>query len=203
MNATAWKACLILIVISGGLAGCLKARTDPSRFYLLTPIASNESATSSQPRRSSVVIGLGPISLPDYVNRPQLVTRSTTNEIIISDFDRWAEPLPANIQRVLSQNLAALLPAYHVVKHPWYRTAKIRYQVQVDFLRFEPSSDGTVTVIANWKIRDGRSKKTRRTQTLSMSSATNSALTEKRVASLSQALGELSTEIATSLRALK
>ena len=56
------------------------------------------------------VIGVGPITVPKYLDRPQIVTRSGRNQLALGEFDRWAEPLQDNVLRVLAENLAFLIP---------------------------------------------------------------------------------------------
>ena len=47
-------------------------------------------------------IGVGPVTVPDYLDRPQIATRSSSSSLQFSEFDRWAEPLEKNLMRVLA-----------------------------------------------------------------------------------------------------
>ena len=54
------------------LVGC--AGNAPSRYYVLSPLTGESKVTSEE---SCVSVGIGPIKLPEYVNRPQIVTRTS------------------------------------------------------------------------------------------------------------------------------
>ena len=56
-------------------------------------------------------ISVGPVSIPELVDRPQLVVRVRPNEVVLTEQERWAEPLRGAITRVVAANLAAALGA--------------------------------------------------------------------------------------------
>ena len=92
-------------ILLGGLAAC--AATRPTAFYTLS-----SDATPKQPRSTKgMVIGLGPVSLPAYLDRPDIVTREGMNEMRLAEFNRWAEPLEPLLARIMAQDLYALLDA--------------------------------------------------------------------------------------------
>ena len=63
-------------------------------------------------------IGVGPVSIPDSLDRSQIVTLSGGNEVIIAEFDRWYGSCRDEIARVMTENLSALLPSQRVVSMP-------------------------------------------------------------------------------------
>ena len=128
-------------------AACLGPRQDPSAFFLLSPVPP-PAAESPVP----VSIGLGPIAIPGYLDRPQVIVRLSDNEVALSDADRWAEPLAANIARTLEENLAALLPGSSYVAFPWYPSEAPDYGLALEFRRFEADSSGAVTLDATWSL---------------------------------------------------
>ena len=89
------------------LAGC--ASTEPSRFYALTPMPGSDAKILSQTESQDVSIGVGPVRMPDYLDRQPIVTSSSQNKITFSEFDRWAGSLKDDFSRVLSENLSILL----------------------------------------------------------------------------------------------
>jgi len=103
----------------------------------------------------SPVVGVGPITLPKYLDRPQIVTRVGRHQLAIGEFDRWAEPLQDNISRVLAENLARLVPTDHILLHPWPRSATVDYQVSMEVLQFDGWLGGESTLLARWSILDG------------------------------------------------
>jgi uncharacterized protein len=140
--------CLLLILI----VGC--ASSPPSKFYLLSPI-SNESSTSQHSADEKCVsIAIGYVRLPEYTNRPQIVTRTSQNELSRSQFDLWAEPLQDTFSRVIAENLTRLLCTKRVYL-PWMRSIKADYLVGVEVI--EMNGDlGTIAFLqVEWIIWEG------------------------------------------------
>ena len=138
--------CLLL------LTGC--GRTQPISYYQLTSLEDSQHAFVSPVTTATVVIGIGPVSLPDYLDRPQLVTRLTPNQLQLSDRHRWAEPLSQNIPRVLGENLSRLLGTSRILLFPWPSANKPDYQLLVELLNFENENDGTAYLVARWTLKD-------------------------------------------------
>jgi uncharacterized protein len=159
------KRTLVLAAIVGVAAvaaGCsvLAPQPDRSQFVMLTSIAGGGPAASVSyivdPRLS---IAVGPVDLPGYLRRPEVVTRDTSNRVRLSEDKLWAEPLGSNFQRVLAENLSQLLGTQRVMLFPWYATSRPEFQVAVQVERFDTTSDGRSELTARWVIRDGRSGK--------------------------------------------
>jgi uncharacterized protein len=87
-----WRLALVLLGASLiGMAGC--ASTQPSRFYVLTDLASVESPPQVTTAGQGPAVGVGPVTLPKYLDRPQIATRAGRHELAYDEFERWAEPL--------------------------------------------------------------------------------------------------------------
>src|SRR3546814_5086338 len=86
---------LVLLFVTG-CAGSL-----PTRHYLLESMA----PTTVDETEEDAVIAVAPVTLPAYLDRPDIVTRSTDNRLELADFDEWAEPLDDNITQVHAENL--------------------------------------------------------------------------------------------------
>ncbi|MEE8574213.1 MAG: PqiC family protein [Thermodesulfobacteriota bacterium] len=128
--------------------------TSPSRFYILESMAANGVSKSMNGLR----VGIGPLSLPYYLDRPQIVSRSAGNEIHFAEFDRWAEPLDKNLYMVLTDNLSTLLKTNHVYAFPWKRSDKIMYHVGIQVLKFELNNKGDVTISMRWTLYGEKDK---------------------------------------------
>ena len=157
-KAIAFGACAMMA------AGCsvLSPQPDRSKLFILSPVSDSAGAAAkpaSTSPDSQLTIGVGPIGFPDYLRRPEVVTRVAPNRIDLSDERRWAEPLDRNFTRVLSENLATLLDTQRIEKYPWSLSTKVDYQIEVEVQRFETTSDGQSQLIASWIIRDGQSNK--------------------------------------------
>lgn len=141
--------CLFLMTV---LLGCLAGRpSEPSRFYTLTPLDAAKPAARMDAGRQCVAIGIGPVEIPEYLNRAQIVTRLTDNELKVSEFNRWAEPLNENLTRVLAENLSDLC-AKPVMIFPWRTPVRVDFRVEISVIRFDGSLGKEVTLIVLWAI---------------------------------------------------
>ena len=128
------------------LAAC--AHTPKPNYYVL----SGPSGTASEVVRDGRSIGLGPIALPDYLDRPQIVTRDTDSRLHLSNEHRWAEPLSASFSRALLTHLEKALPGRTLVSHPWRADLDIARQVHIDVTRFDRDAGGSFHLSARWNV---------------------------------------------------
>ena len=105
--------------------------------------------------------GIGPVDLPEYVNRLQIVARSTPDQLLISSFDLWAEPLSESVPRMLGENLSRLLCTKEILLFPWKPPLVPDYRVEVEMLKMDGTLGGTVSLEAWWSVSSGGEKKTR------------------------------------------
>jgi uncharacterized protein len=180
--------------------GCFGSK--PTRFYMLSTVepAAGTSVASGGGVR---VIAVGPVSIPDYVDRPQIVLRESANQVQIASFDNWAGALSDMIDRVLLEDLSAQLPNDHVVAFPQGGAAVFDYRVAVQLSRFDVSTAGEAVVTASWRVWDRLGTKTRLTTSATTRAESAGATYQDRVAALSRALADLATEIARSLQRLE
>ncbi|CAG4898208.1 PqiC family protein [Paraburkholderia gardini] len=134
------------IIALGLLAGC--ATSPESKFYTLSP------AQVAEPSKAvdRVIIAIDPVSVPELIDRPQIVSRLSANRVSIDEFARWAEPLKSQIARVLAADLAQLIPGAIVSTYP-QRVGENAYRVSVDVQNFDSSMDGTVMLRVIWSVR--------------------------------------------------
>jgi uncharacterized protein len=188
-------ACTIVCSLAALLAGC--ASPMPSHFYTLSPSALPPAATSA-----GYSVSLGPVSVPDAVDRPQIVIRTGPNEVHIDEFNRWASPLKGDIARILTENLVSMLGTPKITIFPQTTAAEASYRAVIDVLRFESEPGRAATLDALWKVvsrKDGQSRSGRTT----IAEPTQGANYAELVAAHSRALGRLSGEIAASIRELE
>jgi len=190
-----WFLPLMLVV-----EGCsvLTPQADPSRFFMLTPSAEALADEPTGMKASEVSLGIGPVTLPEYLKRPEMVIRTSADEVKLSDTDRWAEPLESNFQSVLGQNLANLLGTQKIVFFPWYGLPQIDYQVQVQVYRFDISPVGQACLRARWIVKDPKDGAILAAKEDSMTSQAVAA-DRSGSAALSQTLAMLDREIAESI----
>jgi uncharacterized protein len=138
----------VVILLALVTAAC--SRSPRVTFYTLAPGAKAEAAASD---RAVPKVSVGPVTLPEVVDRPQLVVRVAANRVDILETHRWAEPLKSEIPRLIAQNLGRLLGSNRVSSYQQHAGADADYRVLVDIIRFESAPGETVTVEAIWTIR--------------------------------------------------
>lgn len=182
------------------LAGC--AFSPPSQFYLLSPIAPSQKSPPVSETQNSLLIGVGPVQIPAYLNRPQMVTRVNPNQLNLSEFERWAEPLEDSVSRILMENLARLLPAQGFSFNAWTGSSTVDYTVTVEVVRFDGQKGGEAVLIAQWSIFDGTKSKMIATNTSTIREAAQGGAAVDLVAAQSRALAKLSRQIAPAIAKL-
>lgn len=188
--------CLYLLV-SGGCAS-----TKPSRFYTLSPLAISQRAAQPEPAGHGLAIGVGPIGLPEHLDRPQIVTRTSRNALNLSEFHRWAGSLADDFSRVLAENLSILLSTDRVSVYPWRKSVPIEYRVVMDVTRFDGKLGGNAWLIARWTVFSGRKKKVLHMEKSRISEPSGGQGYEAMVAAQSRALAHLSRRIAEVIKAI-
>jgi len=153
---------LAVLALTCILAAC--AESQPSRFYMLSSPPPAEASGSGKP----LSVGVGPISMPEYLNRPQIVTREGETKLALAEFDRWGEPLGELFSQVMAANLSSLLKTERVYSLPRRRTASLDYQVEIDIYRFDADQLGLIYLTARWSLYGKGGKKLLKTGTASL-----------------------------------
>jgi uncharacterized protein len=156
---TATRA-LRLLMMPGLLAatGCVSLGRDapPLEQYVLGSGPPPTAAAASHDD-AGMTIGVRRIDLASYLATPSIVVRRGANQILVSDFHRWAEDVGEGINRVVAQHLAAAPAVRAVAIAPWPVRAQHDYLVQLHVSRFEGMADslateGSARVTASWDI---------------------------------------------------
>jgi uncharacterized lipoprotein YmbA len=140
------------LLLFGACINLGASKSTAPRFYLLESTVEPRMVTGTQGRLSNLSLCVGPVTLPPYLDRPQLVTRMSGSELRIDEFNQWAEPLNASMLRVIQENLSVLSGARHVHSYPTRRATVIDYQISLDVLRFDADTQGRVTLKSVWRI---------------------------------------------------
>ena len=199
-----WKGFwLVLLIMCFTLPACLslEPKPDPSRYFALAPLPRTSRRAENAVPTNALALGIGPVRVPGYLDRQQIVTRISQNRFAVAENDRWAEPLEENFSRVLAQNLSLLLQTDRMVAYPWERNQRPTYQVQVEVLRFEPNAEQLVELWARWSILDN-ARKTISVKDSYLSQQARDRSAEASVAAMSDILANFSQEIAAAIRAL-
>ncbi|WP_031434406.1 PqiC family protein [Methylomarinum vadi] len=187
---------LLPLTLSLAMAGCVGGATSPpSNFYLLEPIAGDNRASSGKQARLSVA--LHPVKVPEYLDRPQIVTATAPNAYQLSEFNRWAEALDVNITRVLAQNLTLLVPADVWSSRSSLDAKQAALRLRVDILEFHIDPKGQAKLVAQWRVKKhGQLLWNRQVSYRAEASKTDY---RRMVAALNDCLNRLSRDIAQSL----
>lgn len=189
-------ACVILLPV----VGCGTSR--PSHFYLLRALSSSSVSGPSDTKASSLSFGLGPVTLPKYLDRPQIVTQAGGHEIELAEFHKWAEPLSENVSHVLAENLSVILSTDRIEQYPWRRTTPVDYQIVVDILQFDGTRGGEAVLSARWSLLGGDEQTVFTTRKTHVTHHPASQDYEALVEAMSQNLEDLSREIAEAIKVL-
>jgi uncharacterized lipoprotein YmbA len=175
------------------LCGC--ASSPPSQFFTLSAAA----APGATPvARTGYGIVVGPATVPESVDRPQLVLRLSENRVTIVEQARWAEPLASSIPEVIARNLAQSLNSSRVMAYP-QNPENFDCQVLLEVLRFDSVLDDAATVEVAWTLRPSNGGEPRFGRTL-VREPVSAAGYEALVAAHSRALRAVSAEIAATIR---
>ena len=144
-NATVILALLALCV----LEGCGTPLKE--RFYTL-------SAPEQPAIKALFSVVVGPVTVPEIVNRPQMVLQTGANQVTIAEQSRWASSLKSEIPRVIAANLTQLLGNALVSSNPDGTGSQADYRVVVDIQRFDSAPGTAATIEALWSVRPTKAK---------------------------------------------
>ena len=150
--ATAGKTGLwgvLLLLGLTGLAGCFRS-SPPDQFYMLR---AEDAHGGNRQVGAGPLLGLGPIRIPAYLDRPQIVTAASGQEYHLSEDHRWAERLDDNVARVTARNLTNDLPGVRIVMHPWPREPKPDVQISLTLQEMHVDARGQARMSALWSLR--------------------------------------------------
>jgi uncharacterized protein len=191
---TTQKFSFYVVFLLMALVLCLSACTGKSatsKFYALSPLPKSQQGAAEE-----TAIGVLPVVMPDYLDRPQIVTRVSENEVKLDEFSRWAGNLKENFYTVIVDNLATLLNTDKVIKTMQNPGIPVTLQVGVEVIQFDGTLGGDVVLIAKWGLFEEGAKKLIYGKRSSIEELTGAPTYEAFVAAQSRAVAALSREIA-------
>jgi hypothetical protein len=172
------------------LAAC---GTGSRSFYVLT-------ADGPAPSGGGAGIGVGPVSLAEYIDRPNLVIAQAPNQLGVAENHRWAGDLAASIARVTAANLGRRMNTGNVRVYPWQGDDGIRYQVTLDIRQLHGGNDGYAVIEAGWRAYSLPDRKLKASRTFVDREPLESDGYQPLVAAQSRLLSRLAEDIAKGLR---
>jgi len=178
-------------------SGCAGSRS--AKFYTLTPLSAQGDLPKRGPAERGIAVAIGPVAIPDYLNRPQILTRSGPRELKLAEFERWAGSLEEDVSRVLAENLSVLLSPDNVTVLRWGRDAypfPAEYRVGIDVTRFEGTFGESVSLAVRWTVYREEDKKILSAHESTVKEPVEGQDYDALVGAMSRALADLSREIA-------
>jgi len=196
-------AAVMLVVLAMILTGCIGGTSKPSKFYLLRSMENPQKSLPPAGNKNSVSVLIGPITLPAYLDRTQMVTVAGKHELVLEEFNRWGEPLKDNFYRVLMEDLSLLLNTSEVYAYDRDGGTKTDYQVVIDVTRYDSAPGGHAVLTAFWTVsgKDSSAPGIKRKSVFSRS-VSSTGITGV-VEAQNQTLTELSREIAKEIQSLQ
>lgn len=191
------KARIAACMAAALLAGCFGAGSPKTNYYTLSGPTVPAAATPG----TALGIFVGPVTVPEAVDRSQLVLRTDANQVELAEFHRWAEPLKQAIPRVIADTLMRELGTQRVMTSRQSGTLDFDYRVALDVQRFDSSLGGGATLEVLWTLR-GKGTAPPRTGRSVIREASGSADPAGIAAAHSRALEKAGQEIAAAIRAL-
>jgi len=185
--------CLVFLILS-----CAKS-SKPVEYYMLDAsvgIDNNQTLKGDE----GPMIGLGPIRLPEYLDRFQMVVAVSQNKYKLIDGHRWAEKLDQNISLALFKTLPGQLGTDKMIRYPWPQRPGVDFQVKIDILEFNIDQTGQSRLVAQWSIKS--KDKTLLNKRSSFTAEASSTDIDKMVEAQSECLTKLGQEIAVNLKPL-
>ena len=143
---------LFACAMSLALAGCLGS-SRPSRFYTLAPLQIRNGQGGTPP---DATLAIGPVEIPESIDRPQIVTRTGANELVVAEFDRWGGALDSEISGALVATVRDRLASQQIAVAPW-RSAILSsvgpsYRAAVSVSRFDGIPGQSVVLQGRWEL---------------------------------------------------
>ena len=185
--------CLISLILS-----CAKS-SKPVEYYMLDAsvgIDNNQILKGDE----GPMIGLGPIRLPEYLDRFQMVVAVSENKYKLIDGHRWAEKLDQNISLALFKTLPAQLDTDRMIRYPWPQRPGVDFQIKIDILELNIDEKGQSQLIVQWSIKSKDETILNKRSSFTAQASTTDI--DKMVQAQSECLTKLGQEIVSSLKPL-
>lgn len=186
--------CVILL-----LAAC-SPPTPPPNLFVLNPVA-------PPPPGDRAAIGLPEVlvaqaQVPEYLDRAQLVERTTANELKLVEADQWAERLSINMARVVAQNLSAMVPADANVAQAARSSLPFDYEVVLSLNSFELDQNGAAVLTGRWSVTNADGTKELAAASVSLREPPSRPGIAAAVEAMNANLGAVSRDIAAAIKRL-
>jgi len=188
----------VLLVAAVLIGGCLGGRSPDVQFYNLS--ATDASSTASSGSEPAIVVG--PVIFPRSLRRSQIVIRTGPNSVELDEFHRWAGSLESDFLDTLGANLGALLSTDRVAVYPAEAMFAVDYRISLQVERFDGAPGGSLVLNARWTVSSEGGEKAAAVGHSVIEETVAGDTVDDLVQAHDAAVGKLSMEIATRIKAL-
>ncbi len=173
----------------------------PARLDYYTLSAPQTPAAPVPAASRPLNIYVGPVTLPEAVDRPQMVRRIDANQVEVAELERWAEPLKTAIPRLVAETLMRELATATAMTSRQSAGLDFDYRVAIDVQRFDFSAAEGAAIDALWTIRGPQGAP--RVGRSEARAAAGSRDAQAMAAAHSRALEKVASDIAAAVRSLE
>lgn len=182
------------------VAACAETLPPPDLHVLSSLPRETATGPGSPAAARGPAVGVEQANIPEYLDRPEIVTRSGANTIQVSQGDRWGQRLQGDVTRVVADNLRGLLPSDNVFVLPLRRREQLTYTVTLDITSFERDASGDAVLNAYWSVLDAQTEAERAGARARYVEPLEGEGIEATVAAMNRALNALSRDIAAGIK---
>lgn len=143
-------SCRFALMLALLSAGC--GSSPKTQLYSLQAAAVPQTSDASR-AESQLHVVIGTVTLPERVDRPQIVILTGEHSVHASDFNRWAEPLKVAFPRQLATELRQALGSTRVRLQGQEGADASDLRIDVDVLRFDAMLGDSAVIEAVWTLR--------------------------------------------------
>ena len=162
---------LFFMLVGIFLPACFTTDTPDTRFYLLNPLDAESTLGAGSGKKGSLSVEVASLRLPQYLERPQIVTRSSNNRLKLAEFHQWGGNLRKNMMRVLAKNFSQLLATPHIAISPHRPPAPPNFRIELEVMQFERGPNRKVRLSAQWRLTQGKGQKPLVTRIIELNSS--------------------------------
>ena len=182
-------AAILLMLFASACS--IGGKSNPSHFYVLDSQIEN----INNKKLSDLRMGVGPITIPGYIDRPQIVTKTESAELQLAEFDRWAEPMEEMFTRTLAQNINAISGSHLIHSYPWPSNIEFDYRISAKVIKFENNANGGALLTVHWQLINTNDQTILKDVHSEFSASAKDTSYSARVAALNDTLAQFAKEI--------
>jgi len=184
---------ILVFAIAVSTAACSVSKS--TNYYVLTANSDTPAVQVSTVFEDQPSLGVGPVSVPEYLQRSQIVYSMMGNQLTVSSANQWSEPLNSAIVRVVTSNLSRLTPAVSIRPFPWRSDSKPEMVVRIALTELNRRAAEEAKLVADWVLVDTESKQVIHRARFSQSARVSGFSYSKLVQAYSDLLAALSRDI--------